>query len=54
MGLPRAVKLIEASGGRLSISSVEGEGTTVTLWLPAAAVTSDDEAESPTQAGAAA
>jgi signal transduction histidine kinase len=37
LGLARARGFAERSGGMLSIESKEGRGTTVTLWLPAAA-----------------
>ncbi|MBF0324447.1 MAG: PAS domain S-box protein [Alphaproteobacteria bacterium] len=35
LGLPLSAKLIELHGGRLSIDSRLGGGTTVTLWFPA-------------------
>jgi len=34
LGLPSARRIIEDHGGRLELASREGEGTTVTLWLP--------------------
>ena len=34
MGLPMAAATIRAHGGRLSIASTPGEGTTVSVWLP--------------------
>ena len=35
LGLPLSRDLAEMHGGTLKIDSVKGEGTTVTLWLPA-------------------
>jgi signal transduction histidine kinase len=35
LGLPTARRILEEHGGRLELRSREGEGTTVTLWLPA-------------------
>ncbi|MDH3741167.1 MAG: ATP-binding protein [Hyphomicrobiales bacterium] len=35
LGLPLSRDLAEMHGGTLNIDSVKGEGTTVTLWLPA-------------------
>ncbi|MFI5404000.1 MAG: sensor histidine kinase, partial [Planctomycetota bacterium] len=34
LGLPTARRILEEHGGRLELSSREGEGTIVTLWLP--------------------
>lgn len=34
LGLPIAEQVVQQHGGRLSIASKPGEGTTVTLWLP--------------------
>ncbi|MBV8168035.1 MAG: hypothetical protein JO021_14665, partial [Alphaproteobacteria bacterium] len=34
LGLPLAKALIELHGGRLTIVSALGQGTTVTVWLP--------------------
>jgi signal transduction histidine kinase len=36
LGLAIAKALIEAMGGHIFVQSAEGEGTTITLWLPAA------------------
>ncbi|MFN3462145.1 MAG: sensor histidine kinase, partial [Oceanibaculum sp.] len=36
LGLSLARRFMELHGGRLEIESVEGEGTVVTAWLPAA------------------
>lgn len=36
LGLPIAIRLAEAMGGALTIDSVEGEGTTVTVTVPTA------------------
>ncbi|MCB9683629.1 MAG: HAMP domain-containing histidine kinase [Alphaproteobacteria bacterium] len=36
LGLAIVRQIAEAAGGRASLSSVEGEGTTVRVWLPAA------------------
>ena len=36
LGLAIAKRYVEETGGRLSISSVVGQGTTVRLWLPSA------------------
>jgi two-component system cell cycle sensor histidine kinase PleC len=41
-GLPTAVRYIEAQGGSLSLDSVQGDGTTLTLTLPVAC--EDDDA----------
>ncbi|HJT08804.1 MAG TPA: ATP-binding protein, partial [Stellaceae bacterium] len=35
LGLPLAIGLTELHGGRLTIASQKGVGTTVTVWLPA-------------------
>lgn len=37
LGLAIAAECIEAIGGRISVASVEGEGTAFDLWLPAGA-----------------
>ncbi len=37
LGLPLALELTKLQGGRLTLSSVEGEGTTIRLIFPAAA-----------------
>lgn len=37
LGLPMALGFAEQSGGGLSISSIEGQGTMVSLWFPIAA-----------------
>ena len=37
VGLPLAKAIVEAHGGRIWVESVEGQGTTVSLTLPAAA-----------------
>lgn len=37
LGLPMALGFAEQSGGDIDLSSIEGEGTEVTLWLPLAA-----------------
>jgi signal transduction histidine kinase/ActR/RegA family two-component response regulator len=37
LGLPMAKGFAEQSGGALRVESIPGKGTTVTLWLPAAA-----------------
>ena len=34
LGLPTARRIVEEHGGRLELSSREGEGTIVSLWLP--------------------
>lgn len=34
LGLPTVKRIIEASGGYVSLKSEVGEGTTVTIWLP--------------------
>jgi signal transduction histidine kinase len=36
LGLSIVHSLVEAHGGRVTVSSVEGQGTTLTFWLPAA------------------
>jgi CheY-like chemotaxis protein len=46
LGLPMAYGLAAQSGGRLTIESDKGRGTTVRLWLPVAAV---DDAVAPQQ-----
>jgi signal transduction histidine kinase len=35
LGLPLAYKLTQLHGGRLELTSVKGQGTTVTIILPA-------------------
>jgi signal transduction histidine kinase len=35
LGLAIVHSLVTAMGGRISIDSLEGEGTTITFWLPA-------------------
>jgi signal transduction histidine kinase len=35
LGLPLAAKIIERHGGALDIHSIVGEGTTLSIWLPA-------------------
>ena len=34
LGLPTARRILEEHGGGLDLESVEGEGTTVRMWLP--------------------
>jgi signal transduction histidine kinase len=41
LGLPLCKALVELHGGRLSIDSRPGEGTTVTIALPRSRVLSD-------------
>jgi two-component system phosphate regulon sensor histidine kinase PhoR len=36
MGLAIARKIVTAHGGTIVVDSVEGKGTTVRMWLPAA------------------
>jgi signal transduction histidine kinase len=36
LGLPKALRLIEANGGRLTISTRPGQGTRCGIWLPLA------------------
>ena len=43
LGLPIVKGLIEAHGGRIALSSEVGEGTTVTVYLPASRVRRDAE-----------
>jgi len=42
LGLPISKRLVELHGGTLSIASRIGEGTTVTVWLPASRVRASD------------
>jgi len=35
LGLPIALRIVEAHSGELRITSADGEGTTATVWLPA-------------------
>jgi two-component system sensor histidine kinase PilS (NtrC family) len=35
LGLATVYRIVETHGGRITVSSVEGEGTTVTIYLPA-------------------
>jgi signal transduction histidine kinase len=37
LGLPNAKRYVELSGGSTSLTTAPGEGTTITLTLPAAA-----------------
>ncbi|MBB5693074.1 MHYT domain-containing protein [Muricoccus pecuniae] len=50
LGLPMVQGLAAQSGGRMALRSSPGEGTTVELWLPAAAAGAGEEAA---EAGAA-
>ena len=34
LGLAIVQSLVQAQGGRISAESVEGQGTTITFWLP--------------------
>src|SRR5690606_18619386 len=52
LGLSMVHGLAEQSGGRLALTSLPGEGTTVTLWLPVA--TSEDVAAEAAKGPAAA
>jgi signal transduction histidine kinase len=36
LGLAIAHSLVAAQGGRIAAESMEGQGTTVTFWLPSA------------------
>jgi signal transduction histidine kinase len=36
LGLPLTQRVVQRHGGRLDISSIPGQGTTATVWLPAA------------------
>jgi signal transduction histidine kinase len=36
LGLPLTQRVVQRHGGRLEISSAPGQGTTATVWLPAA------------------
>ena len=46
LGLPTAREIMEQHGGGVEIDSREGEGTTVTLWLPLGAQPDGDDAGS--------
>jgi len=54
LGLPMAKGFAEQSGGALRVESAPGKGTTVTLWLPAAAPAKAGTGESQGAGGAAA
>jgi len=45
LGLPLAVKLTELHGGRLTVQSTPGKGTTINVLLPASRVVSPEEEE---------
>jgi two-component system OmpR family sensor kinase len=47
LGLPVAKAIVEAHKGRIEMASRVGEGTTVTVALPAAASTESEEADEP-------
>jgi len=46
LGLPIVQRIVEAHGGRLDITSGEGEGTTVTLTIPVARPANNDSTRS--------
>jgi signal transduction histidine kinase len=48
LGLALALSFAEQSGGAMRISSAPGQGTTVRIWLPCAAATTDLPASVPT------
>lgn len=50
LGLAIAKRYVEETGGRLSISSVVGQGTTVRIWLPSAGEATAAPAPSPVPA----
>ena len=50
LGLAIAKRYVEETGGRLSISSIVGRGTTVRIWLPSAGEASAAPAPSPVPA----
>jgi two-component system, NtrC family, sensor histidine kinase PilS len=35
LGLATVYRIVETHGGRITVSSVQGEGTTITLYIPA-------------------
>ena len=47
LGLPLARRMTELHGGRLTVRSVKGTGTTVEVWLPATRIVWPDDGAAP-------
>jgi signal transduction histidine kinase/CheY-like chemotaxis protein len=52
LGLTTAYSIVEKHGGRIEVRSVEGSGTAVSFYLPAAAKTASDKTTTPAETAA--